>query len=59
MMVWKCGKDLPTLASLVPGPGVEAAWGPEVSLLPRSSMMGRSRERKYWNVCRERGEAPE
>lgn len=40
-------------------PTVSPACGPQVSLLPKSSMMGRSRERKYWNVCRERGDAPE
>ena len=31
----------------MPGPGVEAVCGPEVSLDPSSSWMGMSREQKY------------
>ena len=38
--------DLPTLPGLVPSPGRETVCGPQVSLLPSSSMMGRSSEEK-------------
>lgn len=44
--------------TLVPMPGMEVDWGPQVSLLPSSSRMGRSSDWKYWNVCSERGAAP-
>ena len=59
MLVSKCGKALPTLPCLVPGPGRLEDWGPVVSVEPSSSMMGRSREAKYCCVLRDSGEAPE